>query len=104
VDICSLQLLLPGESISSFPMTELSEQLFFFWKTMNLEWLDCSKADISEESVGFVDGKGGLTLNSRIFAVETLDSLLFTESISVEGEDALVRLISETRSGLFGIC
>jgi hypothetical protein len=86
-DIHSLPLLLSGESISIPQSQRLLSGLL---GNVNLErlFLDCSKVDIRMNLSELV-----IELESGILSIEALDGLLLSESVTVESEDPLLRLI-----------
>jgi hypothetical protein len=99
-DIRSLQLLLSGESISIGRSQFL---LSGFLGNVNLErqFLACSKPDI-RKSLSVLATEGRIDLESAdlsVLSVEALDSLLSTQSFSVENEDALLRFILKLGPG-----
>jgi hypothetical protein len=93
-DIRSLQLLVSGESISFGRSQELQNGLF---ENVNLErlFVNCSKAGIRTNLLD-LGRERGINLGSAdllVLSVEALDSLLLSESVFVESEDALLQFI-----------
>jgi hypothetical protein len=88
-DIRSLQLLLSGGSIS-IVRSQFLLSAFFGNANLERQFLGCSKADVR---------KNLSDLESADLSVEALDSLLLSESVSVESEDALLRFILKLGPG-----
>jgi hypothetical protein len=93
-DILSLELLLSGETISAGGSVRLLSNIL---GNVNLErlFLNCSKGKIRMNlSELMIENRIDLeSADVSILSVEALDSLLLSESISVESEDSLLRFI-----------
>jgi hypothetical protein len=96
-DICSLQLLLSGESISIGRSQRLLSSLLENSAFEGL-FLDHSKSDI-QMNLSELEIERRMDLESADLSVEVLDSLLLSESISVESEDAPLRFILNRGAG-----
>jgi hypothetical protein len=88
-DIRSLQLLLSDEAISNFG-SQLLQSGFLGKENLKRQLLGCSKADVR---------KNLSDLESADLSVEALDSLLLSESVSVESEDALLKFVLKLGRG-----
>jgi hypothetical protein len=102
-DIPSLQLILSGESI---PVKRSQFLLSGLLGNVNLEqqFVGCSKAGIRKNLSDLAKERRTdfESANLSIRSVEALDGLLLSESVSAGTEDALLRVILKTRSGLSG--